>query len=139
MENSDYEKTGAMKSMLGLYAFALGGCQMTKQKSKPKTQMTKQKSKPKTQKQMKAISSNAMLPAVIAPIDARNEKGRLRLREDNTSTENYWLLLNDGHITLANQRSGENMVWWAQIPRKEWDKIVKWYMKPQKVMGNNCR
>ena len=101
--------------------------------------MTKQKSKPKTQKQMKAISSNAMLPAVIAPIDARNEKGRLRLREDNTSTENYWLLLNDGHITLANQRSGENMVWWAQIPRKEWDKIVKRYMKPQKVRGNNCR
>ncbi len=83
-----------------------------------------------------AISSNGVLPAVIAPIDARNEKDRLRLREDNIATENYWLLLNDGHVTLANQRSGQSKAWWAQIPRKEWDKIVKWYIKKQKARGN---
>jgi len=96
-------------------------------------------SKKQTSKKTQAITSKPLLPAVIAPIDAFTEKDRLRLREDNTATENYWLLLNDGHVTLANQKSGQAKAWWAQIPRKEWDKIVKWYIKKQKARGNYGR
>jgi hypothetical protein len=81
-------------------------------------------------------SGKAVLPAVVSrPIDARTEKQLCKLLSDNYATKNYWILHAIDHITICKQSSGSSAEEMMQIPRKDFNKLIEWYIKEQPVNG----
>lgn len=68
----------------------------------------------------------------IKPRDATTERAHLRLQTDNWETKNFWILLNaQGGVTLAKQRNGENAEWIVQVPFRDFNALVDWYLREQ--------
>jgi hypothetical protein len=57
----------------------------------------------------------------------------MKLMTDNFNTKDFWILLNDGHVTIANQKNGETAKYMVQIKRKDFDRMIKWYTTEQKL------
>lgn len=64
----------------------------------------------------------------LAPIDAKTFKQICSLSADNHETRDYWILLDEGVICLAKQRSGQDPTHEMRIPKRDFDKLVRWYM-----------
>lgn len=67
-----------------------------------------------------------------SPMAAKTERQHLRLRTDNTETEKYWFLINEEEVTICEQKNGEVATNSIKIPKADFNKIVRWYIKPQK-------
>ncbi len=75
-------------------------------------------------------------PKMMRPRDARSHSQVAKIPRDNVTYAGTWALLNgDGKstITITRQRRGENATESISIPRRDFDRIVDWYMKPVKV------
>lgn len=68
----------------------------------------------------------------MTPQKARKLNEICRLKCDNISAGDYWILLGVGDVTLAHQREGENAETMLTIPRAQFDKLVGWYIRDQK-------
>jgi len=55
-----------------------------------------------------------------------------KLNSDNKSTGNYWILLNEDFITIAEQTSGENCKNEIHIEKNQFHKMIDWYNREQK-------
>jgi hypothetical protein len=67
----------------------------------------------------------------LSPIEAKTFNKICSLKEDNTATKDFWMLLNEDSVTITAQRSGEDVTAQINIPRKDFNKFVKWYTKEQ--------
>ena len=68
----------------------------------------------------------------LSPRKARSDQ-LVKLNTDNTQTENYWILLNEGYVTIAEQTVGEPCQNDIQIDKKQFNKIIDWYNREQKL------
>ena len=50
------------------------------------------------------------------------------LKRDNISTKDFWMLVHTNHITIAKQQSGEHPEFIFNIPKKNFNKMVKFYL-----------
>ena len=64
----------------------------------------------------------------MKPIEARTFNQICSLKRDNMSTKDFWLQLDVGIVTLAKQRNGEPCEASMRISRKQFDRIVQWYV-----------
>lgn len=64
--------------------------------------------------------------------DAKNESDLLKLRRDNWQTENGWLLANGNTVTIAEQKNGQPFVSQTTIPREEFNRLIRGYLRNQK-------
>ncbi len=65
---------------------------------------------------------------------ARDAKGDkiLQIRRDNLTAGDFWILA-DGHdVTVCAQQPGHAATASVTIPRKEFNRLVDWYMRDQK-------
>lgn len=72
----------------------------------------------------------------LAPIDCKTFEDAMRLQRDNTDTTRYWLLLSmggDNHVTICEQGRGDVAKQSIQIDKKDFDRFVRWYIRPQKT------
>ncbi len=68
----------------------------------------------------------------LSPRKARSDQFP-KLNSDNKSTENYWILINENHITMTEQASGENPKGSICFDRKQFNKMIDWYNREQKL------
>ena len=68
----------------------------------------------------------------LSPMQARTEAQVCALRRVNLTAGDFWLLLDSESVTLCHQRAGESPEAVVTIPRAEFNKLVRWYTKPQK-------
>ena len=63
-----------------------------------------------------------------APIEANTFDEICKLPRDSLSLKEFWLQIDVGRVSLAQQRSGESCQAVISIPRKDFDRLVRWYM-----------
>ena len=56
-----------------------------------------------------------------------------KLQYDTYSTKNYWLLRDGDIICIHKQKSGEESIQDINIHKKDFDRLIKAYQKPQKM------
>lgn len=64
----------------------------------------------------------------MRPIEARTFKKICALKRDNLSARDFWLQLDEGTVTLAKQRNGGPAEMMMEIPRAQFDRLVRWYV-----------
>jgi len=69
----------------------------------------------------------------LASKDARTTDKMLRLQRDNVRTVNSWLLVEEDEVTIANQRDGEASSGRVTLSRREFERFIAFYLKPQKL------
>ena len=55
------------------------------------------------------------------------------LQTDNAGTKNFWIQLDVGSVHLCEQTSGEAAKGSLTIPRRDFNKLIEWYLKEQKL------
>lgn len=63
----------------------------------------------------------------MTPKAARTEKALIALRRDNVSTRNSWFLIDEGHVHIANQKTGESPTGKVTLTRAEFEAFVRFY------------
>ena len=66
----------------------------------------------------------------LSPRKARSDQFT-KLNSDNKNTKDYWILLQDDHITIAEQTSGENCKQEINIEKKQFNRLIDWYNRRQ--------
>ncbi|MEN6430777.1 MAG: hypothetical protein ABFC80_08090 [Coriobacteriales bacterium] len=68
----------------------------------------------------------------MRPRDARTFEQISSLQSECKETKHYWLMVNeDGTVALREQITGAYVTASMNIPRREWNALVDWYMKEQ--------
>lgn len=74
-----------------------------------------------------------MKKSQLSPHEARTDKQICSLRSDNVDAPEGWMMIDEGVVTLCNQRSGEHSTGTVQFTRRSFKKFADWYLKPQPV------
>lgn len=69
----------------------------------------------------------------ISPMDASSVSTIVRMRSDNASAGDYWIIHDGSIVTLAHQKVGGMCTESVNIPRKDFNRLIRWYIKPQTV------
>ena len=84
----------------------------------------------------KKFTQTRLLPAVASPIESITWSSVCRLKSDSTDTKDYWMCIDGDEVCIAKQRSGESLIEKIKIPRKDFNRLVRWYVKPQTLTSN---
>ena len=71
----------------------------------------------------------------LSPREARNDQFA-KLNSDNKSTESYWILINENHVTMTEQTPGEIPKRSISFDKKQFNKLIDWYNRGQKLNLN---
>lgn len=74
-----------------------------------------------------------MKKTMISPMDAKNTDVVCKMESDNFNTKNFWIMSDAEFITIARQSNGEPLINKIDIPKKDFDRMVKWYTNNQKL------
>lgn len=69
----------------------------------------------------------------FAPIDCQTEEELCRLQTDHYELNDFWISHHGAQITIYQQRSGEKAMQEIGIPKRQFDALVAWYQRKQKV------
>lgn len=75
----------------------------------------------------------------LSPRDARTQEAICRLRTYNRNTDDGWLLIEPDTITIARQSPGKSAESMTTLPRRDFDALVRWYLRPQAVRRERGR
>lgn len=68
----------------------------------------------------------------MRPYDAKTDDQVCALRRDNYSTDQSWILAGGDTVTLSEQGPGEVATQSITLSRREFNKLIGWYMRDQK-------
>lgn len=68
----------------------------------------------------------------MTPQEARRFQDICDLKTDHWSGKHFWLQVDVGVVTVAEQDTGEACTGMTLIPRQTFDAMVRWYLKDQK-------
>ena len=57
-----------------------------------------------------------------------------RITRDNFDAGEFWIITDSVEVTIAHQIAGEEAKAMVTIPRREFNRLIRWYMRPQKVV-----
>lgn len=63
----------------------------------------------------------------ITPQAANTFSKIFALQMDNVSTRNSWMMVRENHLTIVNQRNGENKTGEVKLTKKEFERFIKFY------------
>lgn len=69
-----------------------------------------------------------------APIDA-TEDDLLHMDRDNLGIGDHSILTDSFNVSISTQKMGEPPSQHVTIPRKTFDKLIRWYIAPQTLKG----
>ncbi len=67
----------------------------------------------------------------ISPKEAKGLRGICKLKEDNSETKNHWIMVCEDGVHLCKQRHGEPATAKITISKREFNKLIEWYLKKQ--------
>lgn len=70
---------------------------------------------------------------MMRPYDVKTERQLLDLTSDNRNTKHAWILLGVNHVTVCVQQSGGPPIGQASMSRRDFNRLIDWYMKDQKA------
>ena len=73
----------------------------------------------------------------LAPVDAKTFKQICELPRDNDSYGNFWWIIDEGTITLSNQKIGEEPTERITLRRHVFEKLVRWYLTGSKAKASH--
>lgn len=71
---------------------------------------------------------------LLSPAHAKNLDEVCSLRRDNFNTQNGWILTDGFDVTIAKQKDGEPSTESVTFSRKEFNRLVSWYFRPQRTV-----
>jgi hypothetical protein len=71
----------------------------------------------------------------LSPKDAKGEKQVCMLQTDHYETKDFWILIDawNNEVYIHQQKTGEKSKQDICIPKKDFNRLVEWYLKEQKV------
>lgn len=63
----------------------------------------------------------------LTPRTANTFRKVCKLQRDNISTRNSWMLLGGTHVSITNQKTGENPTGNVKLTKKEFERFIKFY------------
>lgn len=70
---------------------------------------------------------------MLSPMQARTDEQVCSLNRDNTTTGDFWILSDGITVTITHQVLGESPKASVSVPCAEFNKLVRWYMRGQKI------
>ncbi len=67
----------------------------------------------------------------LSPQQANTESKILKLKRDNCDTPDFWILVKENLITITKQKSGQYSEGSIDIPRRVFNRFIKFYTTPQ--------
>lgn len=67
----------------------------------------------------------------MSPMEANTLNKVLKLKRDNISKGDYWILTDGTNVCICNQRSGEQATQSISIPSKYFNRLIEWYITQQ--------
>lgn len=64
----------------------------------------------------------------LKPIEARTFKQICSLPRDNIDAKGFWMMLDVGKVTIAQQKAGEPAKVMLTMPRAQFERMARWYM-----------
>lgn len=86
--------------------------------------------KAKTKRTAKRTSRRLHGVVSYAPATC-NETQLCRIRRDNKDAGDFSIMTDSYVVWLSEQKMGENRKQHIEIPRKEFNKLIQWYLRPQ--------
>ena len=68
----------------------------------------------------------------LRPMDAKGDQ-ILSLNRDNFAVPGFWILHDGYDVTVCAQMVGDSRSASVTIPRVQFNKLVRWYMREQKI------
>jgi hypothetical protein len=68
----------------------------------------------------------------LSPQAARTNQQICSLRRDNLSARGGWIMIDENTVSIAQQTPGESAVAIAKLSRRDFERLVAWYYRPQK-------
>lgn len=72
-------------------------------------------------------------PTKLSPAKCRSHLDVCRLARDNYDTESGWILADHAEVTIAIQTSGEEPKESVTVPKAEFAKMVRWWLREQRL------
>ena len=69
----------------------------------------------------------------MAPCECKNLDDVCRLQTDNHDLKNYWIMFDGFEVTLTQQAMGEPSKAKISMPKRQFDALVAWYQRQQKL------
>lgn len=73
----------------------------------------------------------------LSPAQARTHDDQCKLNRDNINGRRGWILLDGASVSIAEQTVGESAKAIVSLSRSDFEKLVRWYFKPQKLRASN--
>jgi hypothetical protein len=68
--------------------------------------------------------------AKLSPRQAKTNAEVCALRRDNLSAGNFWMLVDDGEVTITAQKPGESSTAMITMSKRNFNRLIDWYNKP---------
>ena len=68
----------------------------------------------------------------LTPINAKTFDQICDLKTDHIDSKHHWLLLDEGSVTIAEQTNGKPAKAMIDIPRRTFDRFIRWYLTGSK-------
>lgn len=93
----------------------------------------------KTKKTTRKPKANglAIVRRSCAPMDARSFDEVCSLRTDNHDCKSGWIIVDGNSVSLSTQVSGEYPTGSVTFKRADFNRLIRWYTKPQKTVRRN--
>ena len=69
----------------------------------------------------------------LAPIDCNTFNKVCSLKTDHHDLKQFWILTDSASVSIHEQVSGEKGKQQIIIPKKQFDLLIRWYLKKQQV------
>jgi hypothetical protein len=69
----------------------------------------------------------------MSPKECKTFEEVCRLNSDNFSTDNNWIMINEGTVTLTAQKLGFQPIASITIERRKFNNLIRWYLRKQKT------
>ena len=71
----------------------------------------------------------------LSPRQARTWDQLCSLRRDNSSWGDWWILTDGLNVAIYQQKPGETSTQEISIPIGTFNRLIDWYQRPQKTVG----
>lgn len=71
---------------------------------------------------------------MLAPAHAKTLEEVCSLRRDNFNIPNGWIITDSFQVTMTKQKPGEASTESVTFSRKEFNRLVSWYFRPQRTV-----
>jgi hypothetical protein len=76
---------------------------------------------------------------VLTPCESRTTNQLCSLGRDNVSWGDYWLIIDEVSVAMAQQKAGEMPVGSVQMPRHVFERFARWYLTGSMKLAQNKR